>query len=122
MKTPKKISTNRSRRTSQSEGSVGKTFTQPDNDGDIVNKTQEAIDTAQHGNVLGDDPEQVEQELANQKTEEELKKERIRQKELEDAIINSTQKQSDAISKTIAEIMYGPVAEEKPVRKKEGKK
>jgi hypothetical protein len=85
----------------------------PDNDGDVVINTQEAIDTGKHGNTIGEDVKEVQALLKEQATEEALKQEKIRQKEIEEAIINSTQRQTDAINKTLHEIMYGPVPEKK---------
>jgi CO dehydrogenase nickel-insertion accessory protein CooC1 len=120
-KKTKKTSTNRSRRIFQSEGSAGKTFTNIDNDGDIPGRVPETINVAQHGGTMGENSELVEEELAKQKTEDEIKKEKIRLKEIEEAIINSTQKQSEAIARTFSEIMDGPIVE-KPTKTKEGKK
>ena len=121
MKEPKKISTNRSGRISRSKATVNNAGKIPDNDGDLPEKIQEIINVAKHAGVIGEDPELEEEELAKQKSEDEIKKEKIKQKELEEAIINSTQKQGEAIARTISEIMDGPIIE-KPVKTKEGKK
>jgi hypothetical protein len=89
---------------------------EPDNDGDItytLQEVQESIDAAQHGNTIGDDEIKSQQILKEQASEEALKKEKIRQKEIEEVIINSTQRQADAINKTLQEIMYGPLPEKK---------
>lgn len=107
----KKISTNRSVRGSRNK--------EPDNDGDITEPIQAIIDAAKH-NTLADNPEEAEEELSEQQKEEAAKKERIRQKQIEEAIIASTQRQNDAIAKTFEEIMDGPIMPEKP-KKKEGK-
>lgn len=112
MKTKKKTSTSRSVRGSRSK--------EPDNDGDVtysLKEVQEALDTAQHGNTLGEDETAAQKILAEQAAEEAVKKEKLRQQEIEEAIINSTQRQADAINKTLQEIMYGPLPE-----KKEGNK
>jgi hypothetical protein len=112
MKRPvKKTSTNRSAR-----GSRNKDI---DTDGDITAPIQAIIDAAKH-NTLADNPEEAEEELSAQAKEELAKKERIRQKQIEEAIINSTQRQNDAIAKTFEDIMDGPVMPEPP-KKKEGK-
>jgi len=112
MKRPvKKTTTNRSVRGSRSK--------QPDNDGDITAPIQAIIDAAKH-NTIGDNPEEAEEELTEQQKEDLAKKERIRQKQIEDAIIASTQRQNEAIAKTFEEIMDGPVLPEPP-KKKEGK-
>lgn len=106
MKTQKKISTNRSQRTFRNKF-------EKDNDGDII---APPVDTVPKGTTLGENPEEEEAELTAQALEEKLKQQKIRDKEIEEAIINSTQRQADAINKTIQEIMYGPLPE-----KKEGK-
>lgn len=92
---------------------------QPDNESDITAPIQAIIDAAKH-NTLADNPEEAEEELDAQQKEEEAKKERIRQKQIEEAIIASTQRQNDAIAKTFEEIMDGPVMPEPP-KKKEGR-
>ena len=120
-KETKKISTNRSARISRSKATINKAGRTPDNDGDIPGRIQAAIDTAQHGSTLGDDPEEELAELNEQALKEQIKQQKIHDKELEEAIINSTQKQGDAVARTISEIMDGPIIE-KPVKTKEGKK
>jgi len=104
-------STNRSVRGSRNK--------EPDNDGDITLPIQEIINAAKH-NTLGDDPEEAQEELSDQQKEDVAKKERIRQKQIEEAIIQSTQRQNEAIAKTFEDIMDGPVLPEPP-KKKEGK-
>ena len=112
MKKPtKKISTNRSVRGSRNK--------EPDNDGDITLPIQAIIDAAKH-NTMGDNPEEAEEELSEQQKADIAKKERIRQNQIEEAIIASTQRQNEAIAKTFEEIMDGPVMPEAP-KKKEGK-
>jgi hypothetical protein len=113
MKRPvKKItSTNRSVRGSRSK--------ELDNDGDITAPIQAIINAAKH-NTLSDNPEEAEEELNDQQKEDIAKKERIRQKQIEEAIIQSTQRQNEAIAKTFEDIMDGPVMPEPP-KKKEGK-
>ena len=90
-----------------------------DNDGDITAPIQAIIDAAKH-NTIGDNPEEAEEELTEQEKENVEKKERLRQRQIEEAIIASTQRQNDAIAKTFEEIMDGPVMPEPP-KKKEGK-
>lgn len=97
-KPTKKISTNRSVRGSRSK--------EPDNDGDISGPVQAIIEAAQH-NTLADNPEEAQEELSEQQKKELEKKERIRLKQIEDAIIASTQKTKDALDKTLQEIMTG---------------
>jgi hypothetical protein len=92
---------------------------EPDNDGDITAPIQAIIDAAKH-NTLGDNPATEQEELSDQQKEDIAKKERIRQKQIEEAIIQSTQRQNEAIAKTFEEIMDGPVLPEPP-KKKEGK-
>lgn len=79
---------------------------QPDNDGDISGPVQAIIDAAQH-NTLADNPEEAEQELTEQQKEEAARKERIRLKQIEEAIIASTQKTKEALDKTLQEVMTG---------------
>jgi hypothetical protein len=121
MKDPKKILTNRSARISRSKATLNKANRNIDNDGDILGRVQATIDTAQHGGTLGDDPEEELAELNEQALKEQIKQQKIHDKELEEAIINSTQKQGDAVARTISEIMDGPIIE-KPIKTKEGKK
>jgi hypothetical protein len=90
-----------------------------DNDGDITAPIQEIIAAAKH-NTIGDNPEEAEEELTEQEKENVEKKERLRQRQIEEAIIASTQRQNEAIAKTFEEIMDGPVMPEPP-KKKEGK-
>lgn len=112
MKRPvKKTLTSRSVRGSRSK--------EPDNDGDITAPIQAIINAAKH-NTLSDNPEEAEEELNDQQKEDIAKKERIRQKQIEEAIIQSTQRQNEAIAKTFEDIMDGPVMPEPP-KKKEGK-
>ena len=87
---------------------------QPDNDGDISGPVQAIIEAAQH-NTLADNPEEAEQELTEQQKEEAARKERIRLKQIEEAIIASTQKTKEALDKTLQEVMTG-------VEVKDGKK
>jgi hypothetical protein len=119
LKEPKKILTNRSARISRSKSTINKANRTPDNDGDITLPIQEIINAAKH-NTLGDDPEEAQEELSDQQKEDLAKKERIRQKQIEEAIIQSTQRQNEAIAKTFEDIMDGPVLPEPP-KKKEGK-
>lgn len=105
-KPTKKISTNRLVRGSRNK--------QPDNDGDISGPVQAIIEAAQH-NTLADNPEEAEQELTEQQKEEAARKERIRLKQIEEAIIASTQKTKEALDKTLQEVMTG-------VEVKDGKK
>lgn len=92
---------------------------EPDNDGDITAPIQAIIDAAKH-NTLADNPEEAEEELSDQQKEELDKKERTRQRQIEEAIIQSTQRQNEALAKTFEEIMDGPVIPEPP-KKKAGK-
>lgn len=119
LKEPKKTLTNRSARISRSKAAINKADRTPDNDGDITLPIQEIINAAKH-NTMGDNPETEQEELSEQQKEELAKKERIRQKQIEEAIIASTQRQNDAIAKTFEDIMDGPVLPEPP-KKKEGK-
>jgi hypothetical protein len=121
MKDPKKISTNRSARISRSKATINKADRTPDNDGDLPEKIQDIINLAKHGGVMGENPEEEQAELNEQALKEQIKQQNIRDKELEEAIINSTQKQGDAIARTISEIMDGPTIE-KAIKTKEGKK
>lgn len=77
-----------------------------DNVGDISGPVQAIIEAAQH-NTLADNPEEAQEELSEQQKKELEKKERIRLKQIEDAIIASTQKTKDALDKTLQEIMTG---------------
>jgi pyocin large subunit-like protein len=79
---------------------------EPDNDVDISGPVQAIIEAAQH-NTLADNPEEAQEELSEQQKKELDKKERIRLKQIEDAIIASTQKTKDALDKTLQEIMTG---------------
>ena len=87
---------------------------EPDNDGDIKTYTmEEVVEEVLGGTTIGENPKEAEAELTAQALEEKLKQQKIRDKEIEDAIINSTQRQADAINKTLQEIMYGPLPEKK---------
>jgi hypothetical protein len=106
MKPQKRTSTNRLTRTSQ------RIKKEPDNDGDIFvpEEVQKVIDASRHfeaSNTLGENVAEAEEELNLQAQEKIEKAERKKQKELEEAIIFSTQKQSEAIQKTFQEIMDG---------------
>jgi hypothetical protein len=90
---------------------------EPDNDGDVTYSLKEVEEMVLSGNTLGEDEIAAQKILAEQAAEEAIKKEKLRQQEIEEAIINSTQRQADAINKTLQEIMYGPLPE-----KKEGNK
>lgn len=77
-----------------------------DNDGDISGPVQAIIEAAQH-NTLADNSEEAQEELSEQQKKELEKKERIRLKQIEEAIVASTQKTKDALDKTLQEIMTG---------------
>jgi vacuolar-type H+-ATPase subunit E/Vma4 len=90
-KTKKKILTNRSTRTSQKA--------------DRVTEAVEEIITA--AKTIADDPN-VEQEELDDQTREKLEKEkRKREKEIEEVVMQSTQKTREALDKTLQEIMTG---------------
>jgi hypothetical protein len=75
---------------------------------------QEIIDAAKH-NTLADDPVEARIELDDQAKEKVEKEKRVREQEIEQAILTSTQRTREAYDKTIEEIMTG-------VESKEGKK
>jgi primase-polymerase (primpol)-like protein len=75
---------------------------------------QEIIEAAKH-NTLADNPEEAQEELDEQAREKLQKEKRKREQEIEEAVLNSTQKTRDALDKTLQEIMTG-------VEVKEGKK
>jgi hypothetical protein len=98
-KTKKKISTSRSPRTSQKA--------------DRVTEVVEEIISA--AKTIADDPTLEQEELDDQAREKLEKVKRKREQEIEEAVLNSTQKTRDALDKTLQEIMTG-------VEVKEGKK
>jgi DNA anti-recombination protein RmuC len=98
-KTKKKISTSRSPRTSQKV--------------DRVTEAVEEIITA--AKTIADDPNMEQEELDDQTREKLEKVKRKREQEIEEAVLNSTQKTREAFDKTLQEIMTG-------VEVKEGKK
>ena len=98
-KTKKKTSTSRSPRTSQKVDRV-------------TEAVEEIISAAK---TIADDPTLEQEELDDQTREKLEKVKRKREQEIEEAVLNSTQKTREAFDKTLQEIMTG-------VEVKEGKK
>lgn len=98
-KTKKKTSTSRSPRTSQKVDRV-------------TEAVEEIISAAK---TIADDPVVEQEELDDQAREKLAKEKRKREHEIEEAVLNSTQKTREAFDKTLQEIMTG-------VEVKEGKK